>query len=123
MFQNQPAIKITTSLASVAAASTTTSTVINLGPNWSVCTALALKRSGVASAGEILWIEYSENNSTWYTAVGGQPAGQASNSTSAADMSIDARVTGRYVRVKFLNGATPQSATASLQLIVQPDFF
>ena len=122
MYENQPAKKTTVTLNSVAASSTTTTPVIDLGNNWCACIAVALKRNSLASAGEVLSIEYSDDNTTYYTIPNYQFTGQASNSTSATIMDVGGRVAGRYVRAKFLNGSTIQSATATLQLVVQPDF-
>lgn len=110
----------TGTVASLAVSTTVYTTVHDLGVNYGAGVAWVSKR-GTASAGEVLSLEYSNNNSTWYSMVNYALTGPAVNAVSNADMDIGGRIQGRYLRGKFVNGATIQAATAVLTLSVQKD--
>jgi hypothetical protein len=71
---------------------------------------LAIKR-GVASSGEIFSVESSLDGSDWVTtnnAAGGTAS--ALNNASGAVIYNQARPFGRYVRLRYQNGSTAQTA-------------
>lgn len=110
----------TGAVANLAVSTTVYTTVQDLGVNYGAGVAWVSKR-GTASAGEVLSLEYSNNNSTWYSMVNYALTGPAVNAVSNADMDVGGRIQGRYLRGKFVNGATIQAASAVLTLSVQKD--
>lgn len=107
-------------IANLAASATIYTTTTDLGANYGAGVAWVSKR-GTASAGEVLSLEYSNDNSVWYPMVNYALTGPSINAVSNANMDTGGRIQGRYLRGKFVNGATIQAATAVLILSVQPD--
>lgn len=107
-------------IASIAASATVYTATLDLGGNFGAGVVFLSKR-GTASAGEVLSIEFSNDNTTFYPITNYQLTGPAINSTSNANMDVGGRIQGRYIRGKFVNGSTAQAATAVLFLTSQPD--
>lgn len=101
--------------ASLVAAGTAYSPIIDLGTDFLKQAHLIAQKDGTASAGESLTIEVSANanmsapSNAPAPGIGGD-ARSSTNSTSAATMQAAGRLTKRYARAKFINGATPQTA-------------
>lgn len=114
------ALTLAETMGAIAASAVYTSAVLDLGEKFSGGLILA-EKVGVASAGEILRIDYSHDQSTWLLcpmATSGFSA--AYNTTSGVTMTNQARPMARYVRAQFANGATIQSAGSVLHLTFLP---
>lgn len=110
----------TGTIASAAASATVYTSVLNLGANFGAGVAWVSKR-GTASAGEVLSLEYSNDNTNWYPMTNYALTGPAINAVSNANTDVGGRIQGRYLRGKFVNGATAQAATSILVLNTQAD--
>jgi len=78
-------------------------------------TMLVVNKQGVASAGESLDIQGSNDKTKLFgLSRGDATQNAATNTNSGAGMKTTALPAGRYVRAKWLNGATAQAADSVL---------
>jgi hypothetical protein len=107
-----PPIERLYDIGALAANATTYSAALDLGVAESrQHTLLLCIKRGVASAGEVFSVESSLDGVDWVTtnnAAGATASG--SNNTSSPTMHNQARPFGRYVRLRYQNGSTAQTA-------------
>ena len=107
-------IEVRTNIGALAASATAYSEVMNMGVAADrQHTMLIAHKAGVPSVGENLRIEWSDDQVDWYVSVGrdnGSVSQDAYTSSSSAQMRVKGSVIGRYARVLYINGATPQTA-------------
>ena len=107
-----PPIEMFYDIGAVAASTTVLTPVFDLGPVESRQHTLVLAiKNGVASTGESFMVQASPDGTDWFTTnnAAGHSSG-ASNSTSSQTMHVQARPFGRYVRLRYTNGSTAQTA-------------
>lgn len=110
-----PPIEVRTTIGALAASAAAYSDVMDLGPaETRQHTLIMMYKSGVASPGEFINLQWSDNNANWRANLPspiGNSSGQFSyNSISNATMITQGRPMGRYVRGVLANGSTPQTA-------------
>lgn len=110
------------SIDSLGTTETAYTDILDLGDP--MCSGIVIARKmGLASAGEVMQLEFSDNQITWEQGVHAITAnGHATNSNSNANLSLQGYAHRRYARAKFLNGATVQSATATLSIVFNAYF-
>ena len=103
-----------TDVGALAASAPVTTAALDLGPaETRQHTRILCSKIGVASAGETLVTQWSDDAVTWYTHL---PAGlgtaiaNAYSNTTSAQMNVQGVPPGRYVRMTYTQGATPQTA-------------
>jgi len=107
-----PPIELFYDIGALAANTTVFTPAIDLGPAESRqhTLVLAIKR-GVASAGEAFSVESSLDGADWFITTNASGATSSSYSTvSGIHMHSQARPFGRYVRLRYTNGSTAQTA-------------
>jgi hypothetical protein len=109
-----------TNVGALAASATFYTDALDLGPaETRQHTRVVFFKSGVASAGESVTPSWSDDGVTWEivtpAGLGSSAVANANNTTSTSRMVSQAVPPGRYVRMAYTNGATPQTA---LQLSV-----
>jgi len=116
-----PPIEIRTNVGAVSAGAWVPGETLDLGPAATrQHTRLLFCKYGVASAGESLSTQWSDDGVVWNSNVpaafgAGVANTNAFSNISSAQMSTQGIPPGRYVRLAFSNGATPQTA---LQLFI-----
>jgi hypothetical protein len=103
-----------TNVGALAASATFYTDALDLGPaETRQHTRIMFSKFGVASAGEAVITQWSDDAVTWYSHL---PAGlgtanaNAYSNTSGAQMNVQGVPFARYVRMTYTNGATPQTA-------------
>ncbi len=104
-----------TVVGELAASVSIVTAALDLGPaETRQHTRILASKFGLASAGEQLTLQWSDDAVGWYAvipgALGSASTFIASNGTSAPHMHVQGIPPGRYVRISYTNGATPQTA-------------
>lgn len=113
-------LKFRSADTAVAAAGTLYTNWVDLGPDFKNLIMAANTFNGVASVGSVLSLEESVDAIT-PTAVpsvagdGGDSRPATYTPTGAASQTVKGRAGKRYVRAKFVNGATAQGATFRIE--------
>ena len=104
-----------TDVGALAASTPVTTDALDLGTKETrQHTRIICTKYGVASAGETITTEWSDDAVTWNVhlpaGIGSSASANAFSNTSASQMHVQGLPPGRYVRMKYTNGATPQTA-------------
>jgi hypothetical protein len=106
-----PPIEMYHDIGAVAANATVIPTVIDLDATEHQHTLFLALKLGVASSGEYFAIEVSADGLNWYAAHNAAGTnGGAGNGSSGYAMYSQGRPLGRYVRLRYVNGSTPQTS-------------
>ena len=108
-----PPLEQRTDVGALAASTQVTTAALDLGPaETRQHTRILINKNGLASAGEQLSSQWSDDGVLWITHLPsalGVSATNAFNNTSATSMNAQGIPIARYLRASYTNGSTPQT--------------